>query len=546
MSTAEITQFKKIRSIVALAEFFEVSEKQLRFNLYARARPTYRHFALRKAAGGTRNIFAPPEKVLHIQQKVLRCVSGMVVPKEGCHGFSKDRSIVTNAREHLNSQWLLNIDLRDFFPSIHFGRIRGLFANRPFWFPDPVATLLAQACCHQGVLPQGAPTSPILSNLVCRGLDRDLQRLAKRNSCRYSRYADDITFSAQQGEPPEALVGSWVSGGSRGLELGRELLALISHHMFTINGTKSRLAFRNERQEVTGLIVGSRVNVPRSYVRSIRASICDVRRNGKSIAQTRFEKQFDNVNRLGPSPSIVRNIEGRLAFMSMVRGKDDPLTAKLRLQAQQVLGSYPHGVEVFGRAVPHELMESCVWAIFMVGPSGTDVSNGTAFYLKEVGFVTSNHVFDSVTKAGFSVQRWEIAPANNLGNRKPITHARRFSHGDLATFKCGQNPLGALKASVSSPSVGDRIRAFGFPEIKPGDHLYSSNGVVTQLSAISGLRYLSSNAGVSAGASGGPLISDDGLVIAVIAGDTSHSLWASGGPLITELSHLASVPLTTL
>ena len=140
------------------------------------------------------------------QRKLLACMTEFVTPLDSAHAFTLRRSVVTNARVHLDANLILNIDLLDFFPTFHFDRVKGMYRSRPFYFPDAVATVLAHICCFNGRLPQGAPTSPMIANIICRGLDRDLWRLARNHGCRYTRYADDITFSTKQNLPISLLA----------------------------------------------------------------------------------------------------------------------------------------------------------------------------------------------------------------------------------------------------------------------------------------------------------------------------------------------------
>lgn len=194
-SAAELASFRSMRTEADVATFLGVTVKALRYFLYSTRRPVYKRFSLVKKSGGTRSIAVPPAEVAGFQARLLGCMTPMAPPKSSCHGFAIGRSVASNARSHVGKNLVLNFDVKDFFPSINFGRVRGIFGAHPFGFPPTVATVLAQICCAQTVLPQGAATSPILANLVCRGLDNDLSRLARRHRCTYTRYADDITFS---------------------------------------------------------------------------------------------------------------------------------------------------------------------------------------------------------------------------------------------------------------------------------------------------------------------------------------------------------------
>ena len=159
----------------------------------------YVSFTVNKRTGGTRIISSPATGLKTAQRRLSKLLYAIYEPRKGVHGFAIGRGITTNAEAHVRQNHVLNIDLEDFFVSINFGRVRGLFLAEPFKLPTPIATLLAQICCHENKLPQGAPTSPIISNMICGRMDGQLKAFANRNGCFYTRYADDITFSTRQG-----------------------------------------------------------------------------------------------------------------------------------------------------------------------------------------------------------------------------------------------------------------------------------------------------------------------------------------------------------
>src|SRR5690606_8958560 len=128
----------------------------------------------------------PTESLKIIQQKLNQVLQLVYKPKLSTHGFVNNRSIVTNADAHIKKKkhrYILNVDIKDFFPSINFGRVRGMFMAPPYNQPEHVATVLAQICCSNNELPQGAPTSPIVSNMICAQMDSQLQQLAKPHRC---------------------------------------------------------------------------------------------------------------------------------------------------------------------------------------------------------------------------------------------------------------------------------------------------------------------------------------------------------------------------
>jgi len=192
------SKFAALKTLQDVADLLEVDQAHLKYHLYISPRSTrYTIFEIPKRSGGTRKITAPVTALKIIQRKLNQVLQHVYYDKRrpSVHSFIPNHSILTNAGKHLGRKWVLNLDLKDFFPSITFPRVIGLFKKKPYEIPAPAATVLAQICCFEDKLPQGAPTSPIVSNMLCAKLDNELGRLARKHKCKYTRYADDITLS---------------------------------------------------------------------------------------------------------------------------------------------------------------------------------------------------------------------------------------------------------------------------------------------------------------------------------------------------------------
>ncbi len=279
----------------------------------------YKEFTIKKKSGGERTITAPI-KHLKLIQRTLNVILGAIYePKNYVTGFVPHKSIVDNAKAHVNKNYVYNIDLVNFFPSIELHRIKAVLKLEPFSLNsverEKIAFLIARLCCKDGRLPQGSPTSPVLSNIVCQQLDRRLNGLAKSANCRFTRYADDITFSANKDVFNQKFK--------------TELERIIKEQHFAINKKKTRLQGLGYRQEVTGLIVNEKVNVTKRYMGEVRAMLHNW---GKSYeaAEQRFLKAYipakGHVKK--GTPNFKNVLWGKLQFMSMVRGKDDALVMK--------------------------------------------------------------------------------------------------------------------------------------------------------------------------------------------------------------------------
>jgi len=317
-------RFYQLKTRENIAELLQISDYQLRYHLYIYPREkAYATFQIPKKSGGSRLISAPKTPLKIIQHKLNQVFKSVYQPKPSTHGFAIEKSIVTNAKQHLRQRYVLNLDLKDFFPSINFGRVRGLLMAPPYSCVEEVATVLAQICCHDNQLPQGAPTSPIISNMICAKLDSQLQRLAKKYQCIYTRYADDITFSTSKSRFPPHLI--WFSKEAEKSVLGDELKNIIEGNGFLVNESKVRLQTRYKRQEVTGIIVNEKLNIKRKYIRQIRAVLHAWEKYGLSNVEAEFWKQ-DKKHRFQVNQDSFRNIiRGRIEFVGAVRGKDDKI-----------------------------------------------------------------------------------------------------------------------------------------------------------------------------------------------------------------------------
>lgn len=253
-----------------LASWLGVSLESLTFILYRlKIENAYKIFEIPKKSGGTRTICAPEPFLKSIQRKIsqklnevhLEYLEKKRIKNKISHAFQKDRGIISNARYHRNKRYVLNVDIVDFFSSFHFGRVQGYFnKNKEFAFSKEFSILLAQLVCYKGSLPQGAPSSPVITNLIFNIVDLHILELAKKYKLDYTRYADDLSFSTNSKSfPIEAPVFLY------------ELSRLLEKDGFKINESKTRLLYSSSRQEVTGLTVNKKLNVSRKFIDETRA-----------------------------------------------------------------------------------------------------------------------------------------------------------------------------------------------------------------------------------------------------------------------------------
>jgi len=319
-------------SLAGLAAALQLTPRELRtWAFSAQSGDLYARFAIRKRSGGSRLIVAPKAPLRMIQRRILRLLYQLDIPAGIAHGLTGSRSIVTNAGIHCRRQFVLNLDLKDFYPSINFGRVRGALMARPASLASNVATVLARLTCFDDQLPQGAPTSAFLANLVCRRLDRSLLRMAKFYNCTCTRYSDDITVSTRYTRFPEALAFAVNPPFGTGAVIGESLAHVIESNGFRINDQKTRLAGKLASQRVTGLAVNEKLNVNRRLIREIRGMIYAWETHGLAAAEQVFVEKYATRHR-SPTrapPSFKRSLVGKLQFMAMVKGGQDPAYLKL-------------------------------------------------------------------------------------------------------------------------------------------------------------------------------------------------------------------------
>ncbi|MRG94406.1 reverse transcriptase family protein [Polyangium spumosum] len=276
----------------------------------------YVEFEIPKRTGGLRKISAPRVRLKNVQRAILREVLEKLPTHPAAHGFVEERSTVTNATPHVGASVVVRVDIEDFFPTVHYRRVLGFFMR---YYDEKVAAALAGLTTHRsklpdgtvvwpGALPQGAPTSPALANLVCRRLDARLDALARKSGATYTRYADDLTFSFRD---PPARLGRflwWVNG-------------ILQQEGFAENVKKRRIMRKGGRQRVTGLVVAEKPAIPREDRRRFKAILANCRRHGVE-SQARGKPDF---------PAWLR---GYAAYVRMVHPE---LGAKWQREVEEIL-----------------------------------------------------------------------------------------------------------------------------------------------------------------------------------------------------------------
>lgn len=251
----------------------------------------YMSVTIPKRGGAYREIDAPRSKLKSCQRWILNHILAKIELHEVVHGFKRQRSIITNAEPHIGKELVIKMDLKDFFPTISFSRVLGVFLDLGYAYA--VALVLTRLCTYKRRLPQGAPTSPALANLVCRKLDQRLSGLATRMGYSYTRYADDMTFSTATKEAHPDQIIHIVS-------------KIIAEEGFSFSQEKLSIQRKGSRQLITGLIVNKKLNVPRQDRRRLRAIIHNSQVMGLE------SQNHDNC------PYFFERLEGYVAFITGV------------------------------------------------------------------------------------------------------------------------------------------------------------------------------------------------------------------------------------
>jgi len=340
----QLTKLKSANEIKDVAALLGFKASTLSFILYKKGSASkYESFEIPKRYGGTRQICAPLPELKLLQRRLSDLLQNCLQEineangqknQQLSHGFMRKRTIITNAKKHRNRKYVFNVDLSDFFGSINFGRVRGFFMkDKNFSLHANVATVLAQIACFENALPQGSPCSPVVSNLIGHILDIHLVRLASQNGCTYSRYADDLTFSTNKLEFPACIAKRTDNEDNRWVP-GIELVRLVESQGFLVNPLKTRMQYRDSRQEVTGLVVNRKVNIRSEYRHTVRAMVHRLLTKGyfEFVHTVNDEKETVTINKIQGNMS---QLHGMLGFIDNIDLYNKNITQKTKGKKDQ-------------------------------------------------------------------------------------------------------------------------------------------------------------------------------------------------------------------
>lgn len=534
-------QLKELKSFSEIAEAFGVSSGNLRNIIFEYRKNSYRKFDIPKKNGGIRTIYEPNGQLAAIQHELCKIIDNSYKPHYNAHGFIKDKGILTNAQNHVGKKYLLNLDLENFFETVKFPRVRGMFINY-FRLQEDVATVLANICCHpEGFLPQGAATSPVITNILLKTLDKELTRLAKEsNWAKYSRYADDITFSSNK-----KFIKNIVEENDGQIELGKELLWLIHQNGFQVNEKKTRLQTMHDHQEVTGIVVNEKLNVDRRYIRRIRAMLhsIDINKSDLRIPKERFKEKYFPRS-CTSSGDLFLTLKGMITHVGHVKGIYNLVYKNLAIKFNRLLLECniqnPALINIFEESnmyFDNVFVINSSKDVFFLKSNGEMESwpygQGTGFYLKDYGIITNYHVLECyldeldsgstpmpVSDNQYCIEFFSGQDPSNIMKAKYLYGSKEK---DIVVLEPSDSSLIGLgfDACKSDVIVKDmELILLGYPDYNQNDDLKIVLGKFLRKIIPEGNERIEITQTIFAGNSGGPVLNSHKEVIGIaVRGD---------------------------
>jgi RNA-directed DNA polymerase len=521
--------FASLLDRACVAALLDISERKLNFILYVR-KNNYKEFSIAKKSGAPRKIQAPVRGLKVIQQKLAQVLTAVYQIKSPAHGFARGKSILSNARVHQRSRFVFNLDLLDFFPSINFGRARGLFMGTPYRLNANVATILAQICCYQNALPQGAPTSPIVSNMICAKLDSQLKDLARRCQAAYTRYADDLTFSTPRKSFPKPI--GHLDTVTNQIVVGTDLSKVIAQNGFQVNQNKVRLQKRGQRQQVTGLTVNEEANVKRALPNQARAMLHSWESNGIEAAEQMFRAKWDHKARRKTNPEFKKVVKGKIDFIGFVKGKDHYTHARLYWKYCQLDPKFSFKTITATQAASKNVILETLWILESEEGYGRQ---GTGVFFEDYGVVTCKHVLEKGTRA----YHW-----TEPNIKYDIKVEWEDKNSDLAILSVQTKPRAQLRLERAvGTRRGDGVTLYGFPDYHLRQPPVVATGNVTGDREFDGILQFLISPIIVAGNSGGPVLDSKNRVIGIASHGPRDNAGAANQimSVVTSIHHLPAI-----
>ena len=535
-----VKAFRAMTTIEDIANLLEINKEQLWKNVINNK--SYTSFKIPKKNSSLFREINKPSQNLDIIQKKLNYALSLAYDKthNSAHGFLANKSIKTNAMQHINKKIILNIDLEDFFGTINFARVRAMFITY-YKFNNGVATILANICCdNHNKLAQGAATSPLISNIIANKLDKQLFKLAKSSKSNYTRYADDITFSTNLNELSKNILLDEIN-----LELGKSLENTVLSNGFKINSSKTRISRSNKAQYVTGIKVNEKLNVNRKYIKKIRTIINNIEKNIDDLEKAReiFHREHNHRGTLFKDYDMVNVLRGMISHVGFIKGKKDQVFQSyakryntLMKQVNTIEDKYSYIKIPLTSTQFREkniyVIESDTFGEYIMGSTkmnDLDVNQGTAFMLKGIGLITNYHVIKPYVE---KVIEWDFAKfeyeyyiflsksryESNLWMARVAAFDKERDIAILEIEGIDNSSVGFNYSLDIRPGMSCTV--LGYPEYKDGQYLHEMTGRVQSARANvltpneQYLRY-TVDIPILGGNSGGPIVNDNNEVVAI-------------------------------
>lgn len=522
--------FLEVDSVDDLCSILNISKGYLNYILFVKEK-NYITFEIPKKNGGVRKISAPTTELKVIQQRLATLLYNCYDFLDVQHGFIKNRSCVTNASQHVGKRFVLNIDLENFFDTIHFGRVCGMFMGKPFNFNRHLATFLAKIVCDDGKLPQGAPTSPIISNIICYQMDKELEHLSKKNRCIYSRYADDITISTNSDKFPLQIAYKQ----SNEIVLSNRLIEIINGGYstgFKVNNAKTKLSKNMLRQEVTGVIVNTKLNLNKKYIKEVRAMLDSIKKHGFIITAQKNFKNLQFVTEKDAKYKMFNFLQGKLNYLKMVRNYNDKVFLKYAKEFNELFN-----VELFDVDSILEIQQYTEDRCFVLQSEAED-SQGTAFLIKNNILYTSTHILINKTTVKDFIydendnqylRQFPIIPNDG---KLPFFYLKNKASKCFLNFKLDENNYKTdilcikdinfnskfFKVSKDKLKMGDTVYLVGYPGFVDFDRT-SISIIETKIigkGTFLGREFLVTKDSPRHGMSGGPVLNKKREVVGIV------------------------------
>lgn len=480
---------------------------------------------------GLRELLIPRSDLKKVQRIISKELEKSYSPLPCVHGFVKGRSIRTNAETHIGSQVIAGIDIKDFFPSISSKRVYGLLVSKKLGLASEVAFYVSRLVATPKGLPQGAPSSPLISNMICLGMDKQLMHLSHEYHYQYTRYADDLTFSFNS-----SFYFYRHFCSDEKLRLPNKLRnAITDFHgteSFKINENKSFYSFSYSRQLVTGVVCNQKTNIKREQYRRLRSTLHRLSNEdiegamgcyyGKSIAKlTDAERGM-----------FEASLRGSLDYYkSLIK---DPWTSGPLMRLGSLYNkSKAEDMPVFPVALPLDSVlylegEDCKHNIF----------EGLGFYLTDYGLITAWHVIGDAISNDPKSREIKVYSSTKTPLAKFRFAASIIQDNKLDAAILRDVPqeilrnIPQLPSAQDLPAKGDKVSAYQqhFSESRLSFELHSGDLLRIDGPGEEGtLCY--TNCSFRHGMSGGPVFNEMGRVVGIVHSATEQEKLGSFLPL---------------